>query len=71
MNRNLANEREAVNINYSPFQMLLDEQRKPETLNSVCFEMIKMAYLPISAKYILFGNVFFDADTGAVGLGGK
>lgn len=56
-------------FNYSPFQMLLDEQRKIKTIDGACFEMIRMAYLLISAKCILLGSISFDATSrGAIRL---
>lgn len=66
--------RETLQIlfNYYPFQMLLDKQRKIKTIDGACFEMMRMAYLLISAKCILIGSIFFDATSrGAVRLNGN
>lgn len=66
--------RETLQIlfNYYPFQVLLDKQRKIKTIDGACFEMMRMAYLLISAKCILIGSIFFDATSrGAVRLNGN
>lgn len=66
--------RETLQIlfNYYPFQVLLDKQKKIKTIDGACFEMMRMAYLLISAKCILIGSIFFDATSrGAVRLNGN